>query len=248
MTEVNNKKRVILISVVAVLIITAVILYLSISGSDNVNLNEKDVFSDSIPGENNSDIKKELTAKEIEGYFIDNSDGWYYEFKFSPEDKYDGTFSAGYDQSHSAVSDNPQKHFTATGKWSLTHGEIKLYNEEGYQQSMWACGDYIVDSQNFFVGKLPKDKETFDAVFTCKAGESGDTQILNFYSDGKMIMEIIRNDGQTDSASSTALPPYQLVAGTYTVADGKIISVINGVSQEFYISDDGLAKWIYNKR
>lgn len=245
MTQINNIKRVIIISLVAVLVITGVILYLSISGADN---GDKVVLSDSIPGKNNSDIKKELTAEEIEGYYIDNSDGWYYDFIYAPDGKYDGSFSAGYDQNHTSVADNPQKHFTAAGKWTLDKGEIKLYNDTEYQQSMWACGNYIVDSQNFFEGKLPKDKDKFDAVFTCKAMESGDTQILNFYEDGKMIMEIIRNDGETDSSSSTSLPPYQLVAGTYTLDSGKLTTVINGASQEFYISDDGLAKWIYNKK
>ena len=246
----NNKKRVIFISVAAVLAIICVILCLSLwnfSGNGgNRALNS--VASDSIPGENNSDIKAELTPREIQGYYVDDSDGWYYNFVYSPQGEFDGSFSAGYDQNHTAAADNPQKHYTASGKWTLSHGEIKLYNDVEYQQSMWACGDYIVDSQNYFVGKFPKNKDKFQAVFTCRAGESGDSQILNFYSDGKLIMEIIRNDGSSDTDTSLELPPYQLVAGTYTLSDGKVITEIGGAAQEFYISDDGLAKWIYNKK
>ncbi|MBO5743666.1 MAG: hypothetical protein J6R68_05225 [Clostridia bacterium] len=249
MPENKSKKKVVAISIAAVLIITAVILYLSLSGyQTDSNNNDAAVLSDSIPGENNSNIKPELKAKEVQGYYVDDSDGWYYNFVYMPEREYDGSFTAGYDQNHTAAADNPQKHFTAMGKWSLKDGEIKLYNDEGYQQSMWACGDYIVDSQNFFVGKIPEGKDKFQAVFTCKAEESGDSQILNFYSDGKLIMEIIRNDGKEDNTEATELPPYQLFAGIYKIENDKIITEINGAPQEFYISDDGLAKWIYNKK
>lgn len=250
MSENKSKKKVVLISIAAIFLITAVILYLSLSDyhGDGGKTSDANLTSDAIPGENNSNIKSEITAKEVHGYYVDDSDGWYYNFVYYPEGEFHGSFSAGYDQNHSAAADNPQKHFTASGKWSLKDGEIRLYNEEEYQQSMWACGDYIVDSQNFFVGEFPKGKDKFQAVFTCKAGESGDSQILNFYSDGKLIMEIIRNDGVADNGASSELPPYQLFAGTYTINDDKAITEINGVPQEFYISEDGLAKWIYNKR
>ncbi len=246
----DSKRKVILISVAAVFIITSVIIYLSMSGCRSYKDKNDDIVatSDSIPGGNDSNIKPELTASEVQGYYIDDSDGWYYNFVYSPIREFDGTFSAGYDQNHSATLDNPQKHFNAMGKWSLKDGEIKLYNDEGYQQSMWVCGDYIVDSQNYFVGEFPEGKEKFQAVFICKAGESGDSQVLNFYDDGKLIMEIIRNDGAADNNTSSELPPHQLFAGTYKIENEKLITEINGAPQEFYISDDGLAKWIYNKR
>jgi len=250
MANTNSKKGVITISVIAFFVITSVILYLSLSDYGNKAPADTtpSISSDALPGENNKEIKPEMTASEVQGYYIDDSDGWYYNFLYAPDDKYDGTFQAGYDQTHKLYADNPQKHFTANGFWKLESGEIKLYNELEYQQSMWVCGDYIVDSQNYFVGDVPKDNKPFQSVFVCKALESGDTQIFNFYSDGKLIMEIIRNDGNIDSASDNTLPPHQLVAGTYEKTDDKIITSIGTVSQEFYLLDDGIAKWIYHKR
>lgn len=244
----NSQKRVISITVVAVILITGIILYLSLSHSNDNTPADVTVDSTAVPGENNKEVKSGISAKEMQGYYIDDSDGWYYDFVYAPDDAYDGTFSAGFDQTHKAAIDNPKKHYTASGKWTLENGEIKLYNDVEYQQSMWVCGDYIVDTQNYFVGDIPKGIERFNSVFTCKAGESGDTQVFNFYSDGKLIMEVIRNDGNSDSSATDELPPYQLFAGEYQVKDDKIDAKIGEVTQTFYILDDGIAKWIYHKK
>ena len=83
------------------------------------------------------------------------------------------------------------------------------------------------------------------SAFICKAGESGDTQILSFYPDGKFILEIRKNDGTTDNPDSQTTG--HLDAGTYEKTEDKIIATINGSSQEYYIVEDGLAKWIYHK-
>jgi hypothetical protein len=68
-----------------------------------------------------------------------------------------------------------------------------------------------------------------------------------------MIMEIIRNDGTMDSAAdsgaqSDPLPAYQMVAGTYEKKGDKVIVTIGDSAQEFYVVNDGLAKWIYVKK
>lgn len=248
-----SKKNVIYISIISGLIIAGVIISLSLWGGgeqgDEPYQNEAMVNSDAVPGEYNGEVKYEITPEEAAGYYIENSDGWFYNFIYAPEGEFHGSFNSGFDASHEAVADNPNKDFTASGKWRLDHGEIKLYNDTEYQQSMWICGDYIVDSQNYFVGKVPESTDGFQSSFICKAAESGDTQVMNFYSDGKLIMEIVRNDGTADSsAHNPELPSYQLIAGTYKIDGDVIISDINGVSQSFYIMDDGIAKWVYDKK
>lgn len=258
MTNANSKKGVIAISVVAVLVITSVILYLSLSdfGSEKVSDVQPVVASDASPGENNSEVKPEMTPEEVQGIYKEAHDGWFYSLVYSPNGEYDGTYSAGYDPSHVAVPNNPEKDYTEQGTWKLHNGEVKLYSEAIYRKSLWACGDYIVDSQNYFVGHVPDDKENFQSAFMCKPAGSGDTQIFNFYSDGKMIMEIIRNDGEADSAADSSagtddepeLPPYQAVVGNYTIAQDKIIiKFIDESEKVFYIVDDGIAGWVYNK-
>ena len=277
-----KKKTIIFISIAAGTLILALILVLSFSEPEKKtesgvieDLAEQYLESqDAVAGENNSEIVKELTAAEVSGYYIDESDGWYYDFVASPNGKYDGTFTAGFDADHASAQENPQKNFTAGGDWKLEHGEIKLYSNDTYQSSMWACADYIVDSQNYFVGDIDPDADTWQTVFVCKPGNSGDTQIFNFYSDGKMIMEIKRNDGKDDpgadsSADSAAgalpqtngnvngassadlvteLPSYELFAGTYQKNGGKIAVTVGGSTQEYHIVNDGLAKWIYKKQ
>ncbi len=249
-----SKKNVIYISIISGIIIAGVIIALSLWGGGdavkNPSVNELSVHSDAVvPGGNNKEVKHETTPEEAAGYYIENSDGWYYSFAYAPEGDFHGTFTSGFDASHESVADNPNKDFTAGGKWRLDHGEIKLYNDAEYQQSMWICGDYIVDSQNYFVGDVPESADGFQSSFICKAAQSGDTQVMNFYSDGKLIMEIVRNDGAADSgADAPELPSYQLIAGIYTIDGNMITSDINGVSQSFYIMDDGIAKWVYHKR
>ena len=89
------------------------------------------------------------------------------------------------------------------------------------------------------------------SAFICKAAESGDTQILSFYPDGKFIIQIIRNDGTLDKAqlsdASTESLPDTMSAGTYKINGEKIVATLNGINQEYYIVEDGLAKWIYHK-
>lgn len=259
---------------IAVLIITALILVLAFNAPDKQEnkagsapdaAKEFLASSDAVAGENNSEIAKELTPAEVCGYYIDDSDGWYYSFELAPTDKYDGTFSAGFDANHASAIENPQKNFSATGTWKLSHGEIKLYSNDTYQSSMWACGDYIVDSQNYFVGDIDPEKNKQQTVLVSKPGNSGDTQIFNLYNDGKMIMEIKRNDGKddlvTDSAADSALdsaadsalqpeplPSYELFAGTYEKKGDKMAITVGGATQEYYVVNDGLAKWIYLKK
>lgn len=254
-----KKRSVIIVSVIAVLAITALILVLSLTGGKNESksssTNSADEFlasSDAIAGENNSEIDTALTAAEAAGYYLDESDGWYYKFDYFPSGSYDGSFSAGFDESHAAAEQNPQKGFTAGGSWKLENGEIKLYSEDIYRSSMWVCGDYIVDSLNYFVGEIDPDSDTQQSVFVSKAGESGDTQVFNLYSDGKLIMEIIRNDGSADSAAVSQaegeLPAYQMLAGTYQKSGDKIVITVGGSAQEYYIVNDGFAKWKYMKK
>ncbi|MBR2404719.1 MAG: hypothetical protein IKA95_03580 [Clostridia bacterium] len=248
-----KKNSVITVSVFAVLIITGLILVLSFTGNDAKEaVNPADEFlssSDAVAGENNSEINTDLTPAEVAGYYIDNSDGWYYSFTHAPSGEYDGSFSAGFDASHALTDQNPQSAFTAGGNWKLEKGEIELYSEGVYRSSMWVCGDYIVDSLNYFVGHIDPDDGKIQSVFVSKAGESGDTQVFNLYSDGKLIMEIIRNDGTADSAAqSSELPPYQMLAGTYAINGDKIAITIGTAVQEYYVVNDGFAKWKYVKK
>lgn len=252
-----KKKGIIAISIISGLVVLALILVLSLTGPDNKkdNVNPADEFlasSDAVAGENNSEIEKSMTAAEVAGYYIDESDGWYYKFDLAPKDGYDGSFSAGFDASHQAAGQNPQNGFTAGGSWKLENGEIKLYSEGQYRSSMWACSGYIVDSLNYFVGDIDPDAKTWQSVFVSRAGESGDTQIFNLYSDGKLIMEIVRNDGTADSSATSneqnPLPEYQMLAGTYEKSGDKLIITVGGSAQEYYIVNDGFAKWKYIKK
>lgn len=250
-----KKNSVIAVSIFAVLMITGLILVLSFAGNDNdakVAVSPADEFlssSDAVAGENNSEIDTALKADEVAGYYIDESDGWYYSFTHAPSGEYDGSFSAGFDAAHANAASNPQSGFTAGGNWKLEKGEIKLYSEGVYRSSMWVCGDYIVDSLNYFVGHIDPEADKIQSVFVSKAGESGDTQVLNLYSDGKLIMEIIRNDGTADSsAQSSELPPYQMLAGTYAINGDKIAITVGGSVQEYYVVNDGFAKWKYIRK
>ena len=258
-----KKSTIIAISIVAGLFITGLILLLSFSKPDSSKKMPEDygaesagefiASSDAVAGENNSEIKKQLTPEEVAGYYIYESDGWYYKFEAGNAEGYDGNFSAGFDSAHSSAEQNPQNHITMNGVWKLENGEIKLFSEGVYRSSMWACDGYIVDSLNYFVGKIDFEEDRFQSVFASKAGESGDSQIFNFYNDGKMIMEIIRNDGTMDSAAdsgaqSDPLPAYQMVAGTYEKKGDKVVVTIGDSAQEFYVVNDGLAKWIYVKK
>jgi len=155
-----KKNSVIIFSVFAAVFITALILVLSllskpepVSTKGETAGEEFPVSSDAIAGQNNSEIDKAISPSDAQGYYIDDSDGWYYELSYNPSDDYDGTFSAGFDASHKASAENPQKDFTAGGEWKLTDGEIKLFSEGVYRSSMWLCEGYIVDSLNYFVGK-----------------------------------------------------------------------------------------------
>ncbi len=252
-----KKNSVIIVSIAAGFMIVALILVLSFAGNDQkakVAQSPADEFlasSDAVAGENNSEIDTALKASEVAGYYIDESDGWYYSLTHAPSAEYDGSFSAGFDASHALTGQNPQSGFTAGGNWKLEKGEIKLYSEGVYRSSMWVCGDYIVDSLNYFVGEIDPEAKTVQSVFVSKAGESGDTQVLNLYSDGKLIMEIIRNDGTADSAaqsSDSELPPYQMLAGTYAINGDKIAITVGGSVQEYYVVNDGFAKWKYMKK
>jgi len=258
MKNVNDKKGVIIISVIAFFVVTSVILYLSLSDYGDVGKHStaENVIIDSAasPGANNKEVKLEQKPEDLHGKYEEANDGWFYDFLHSPSDGSHGTFTAGYNQNHEAVASNPEKDYTQQGTWSLENGEIKLYSDTGYIKSLWSCGDYVVDTQNYFVGSVPEDKENFQAAFICKAGYSGDTQVLNFYSDGKMIMEIIRDDGEVDSSASSdasaenKLPPYQAIAGKYSI-DGNVIVITFPDESEkiFYIVDDGIAGWVYNR-
>lgn len=248
-----KNKSVIALSIVAVIFITGLILGLSFMAKpENKSTQGEELLasSDAKAGQNNKEIKTATTPSETAGYYIDDSDGWYYSFTHSPSNGYDGTFKAGFDASHEASEQNPQKNFSAGGEWKIENGEIKLYSEGVYRSSMWICEGYIVDSLNYFVGGIEPDEKLQQTVLVSKAGESGDTQVFNLYSDGKLIMEIIRNDGELDSAATeqTELPPYQMHAGNYKIEDGKISITVGGTSQDYYIVDDGIAKWKYIKR
>ncbi len=248
-----KNKSVVGLSIVSVIFITAFILFLSFMAKPVDKKTQGDellALSDAKAGENNKEIKTATTPSETAGYYIDDSDGWYYSFTHSPKDEYDGTFTAGFDATHEASEQNPQKNFTAGGEWKIENGEIKLYSEGVYRSSMWICDGYIVDSLNYFVGKIKPDEKLQQTVLMSKAGESGDTQVFNLYSDGKLIMEIIRNDGKFDSAhpADAELPPYQMLAGSYKIEDGKITITVGGQGQNYYIVDDGIAKWKYIKR
>ncbi len=257
MTNGNNGKRVITISVIAILVITGVILFLSLSDFQDEPGNVKKTSnnaatSDSLPGENNKEVKTMLKPQDIEGTYAENTDGWTYSLTYAPSKEYDGIFTGGFDHSHDAVADNHEKYYTEQGTWKLENGEVKLYIDSVYSKSLWACGDYMVDSRNYFVGDVPQNKDEFQAAFTCKARESGDTQILNFYSDGKMIMEIIKDDGLADSSAQAQedaqVPSYQVAVGTYTIEDNLIYTQMIGSSEKIlYIVDDGIANWVYNK-
>ncbi len=251
MTNETGKSRVITISVVAFIVITGVILFLSLSdfkGDDTRSVSNNGILSDATPGHNNKEVKTEIKPRTVAGTYAEQNDGWTYTLSYAPQDAYHGTFVGVYDQSHENVARNYEKHHTEQGLWKLENGEVKLYVDSVHSKSLWFCGDYMVDSRNYFVGEVPENRDEFQAAFTCKAGESGDTQILNFYSDGKMIMEIIRNDGAVDSSADNALPPYQVAVGTYTIEDNLIITKMIGSSEKvLYIVDDGVANWVYNK-
>lgn len=251
MTNENSKKGVIIISVIGGLVITGVILFLSFSGfqGDNIENNPAAAYtSDLAPGQNNKEVKTQIKPENVAGTYTEKNDGWTYTIVYEPNGEYDGTFSGGFDHNNETVAKNHEKYYTEQGTWKLENGEVKLYTDSVHTKSLWTCGDYMVDSRNYFVGTVPKDRDNFQAAFTCKAGESGDTQILNFYSDGKMIMEIIRNDGTVDSGAESELPPYQVAVGTYRIEGDNIITEMIGSTEKvLYIVDDGIANWVYHK-
>jgi len=260
MAKGNEKKGVITISIIAAFIFTGVILFLSLSGFFGKDDNKKSVSrsgtmnvnSDALPGENNKEIKAEISPEEIHGKYYEEHDGWYYEFKYDPTEGFHGTYVGAYDINNELVANNPAKDYSEQGLWILENGEIKLFINNQYVKSLWSCGEYIIDSRNYFVGTVPENKDEFQSSFICKAAESGDTQILNFYSDGKMIMEIIRDDGtadvSADSASQPDMEKYSAFVGNYKVEDNKvIIRFIDTSEKVFYVVDDGIAGWVYRK-
>ena len=102
---------------------------------------------------------------------------------------------------------------------------------------MWYCNTHIVDSLNYFAGEISPDKPLQQTVLVSKAKESGDSQVFNLYSDGKLIMEIIRDDGKNDASNSdTSLPRYQMVAGTYEIKDGEILVTVGQSTQKYYFN------------
>lgn len=248
-----KRNSVIIFSIFAFLFVTALIIFLSIGLAPETESTEGEDFfasSDAIAGQNNSEIAKSLTPADAQGYYLDDSDGWYYNFVFNPHSSYDGTFSAGFDASHKASVENPQKNFTAGGEWKLESGEIKLFSEGAYRSSMWLCDGYIVDSLNYFVGKILPGENLQQTVLVSKVRESGDSQVFNLYSDGKAIVEIIRNDGIRDAAfpDMQNLPKHQMFAGTYSISEDKISIALGDSVQEYYIVNDGIAKWKYIKK
>lgn len=210
------------------------------------NKKEQNTIDENVkPGENNSEVIKEITPQKIAGYYLDLTDGWYYDFELSKDEAYDGTFASGFDASY--TTDEEKLKVKQLGNWKIENGEIKLYSQGTYQSSLWYCGDYVVDSLNYFHGKISSDENYEQTVLISKALQSGDSQIINLYNDGKMIMEIIRDDGKNDDNTSP-LGKYEAFAGTYQKKDSKLICTINSSSQEFYIVDDGCAKWVYYKK
>ena len=249
-----NKKTVIIVSAFFVLFITAMIIVLSLTGPKNVNDAEHKnkaamehlASSDATPGENHTGIEKEIGPGEVAGYYVDKSDGWYYSFTYSPSGNYAGTFSGGFDPAYTNPDQNIESNIKLTGQWALENGEIKLYSNGQYHDSMWACKDYIVDSKNYFVGDIDADKEKQQSMFVCKAPESGDAQIINLYSDGKAILEIIKDAGEADLLSMPSNLK-EMYAGTYEIKDDVILITMGNSTQKYYVVNDGFAKWIYNK-
>lgn len=248
-----NKKTVIWVSVFSVILVTVLIVLLSLTGPDNdKGSNHKTdaamehlVSSDATPGENHKGIEKKISAEEMAGYYIDKSDGWYYQFIYEPTGEYEGTFSGGFDPSYKNDSIDTGEDIKLTGEWKLENGEIKLYSGGTYQDSMWACDGYIVDSKNYFVGDIDLKSKTQQSMFVSRAPQSGDTQIINLYSDNNAILEIVKDSGKTDSGQGS--PVKEMYAGTYEITDNILLITIGQSTQEYYIVNDGFAKWIYNK-
>ncbi len=248
-----SKKTVIWVSVISVIFITVLIILLSLVGPENKKTDshktdaaiEHLASSDATPGENHQGIEKKISAETLAGYYVDKNDGWYYQFTYGPTDAYDGTFSGGFDPSYKNSEITVQEDIKLTGEWKIENGEIKLYSEGQYQDSMWACDGYIVDSKNYFVGDVDMNSETQQSMFVCKAPESGDTQIINLYSDKNVILEIVKNSGESDSALSQ--PVREMYAGTYEIIENNLFITIGQSTQKYYIVNDGFAKWIYNK-
>lgn len=248
-----NKKAVIWVSVISVIFITILIIILSLTGPANDKSGghktdaamEHLATSSSTPGENHKGIEKKISAETLSGYYIDKSDGWYYSFEYAPNGEYEGTFSGGFDPKYKSNDVTTQGDIKLTGEWKLENGEIKLFSGGQYQDSMWACDGYIVDSKNYFVGDIDIESDTQQAMFVSRAPKSGDTQIINLYSDKNAILEIVKNAGEADSSSGQ--PAKEMYAGTYEIT-GKILLITIGQStQKYYIVNDGFAKWIYNK-
>lgn len=251
-----NKKTVIIVSAISVLFITALILILSLSGPDAGKKNESEhkshtamehlSSSDATPGENHKGIEKEIEAQDVAGYYVDKSDGWYYSFIHSPDGEYAGTFSGGFDPAYTKPDQVIESDVKLTGEWSIQDGEIKLYSQGQYHDSLWACGDYIVDSKNYFVGDMDMEKELQQAMFVSKAPQSGDTQIINLYSDGNAILEIVKDSGEADLETQTE-EGVEMFAGTYEIKNGELLITMGNSTQKYYVVNDGFAKWIYNK-
>ncbi|MBE7049189.1 MAG: hypothetical protein E7394_00275 [Ruminococcaceae bacterium] len=248
-----NKKTVVTVSVISVAFITALILVLSLTGprvkkkGDHKTQTAMEHLSssDATPGENLETIEKELSPQTFAGYYVDKNDGWYYQFTYEPTGEYEGTFSGGFDPSYKNDSIDTGEDIKLTGEWKLENGEIKLYSGGSYQDSMWACDGYIVDSKNYFVGDIDLKSETQQSMFVSRAPQSGDTQIINLYSDNNAILEIVKDSGKTDSGQGS--PVKEMYAGTYEITDNILLITIGQSTQEYYIVNDGFAKWIYNK-
>ena len=176
MDKQNGKKGVVIISVVAILVFTAVILFLSLTdyfGKDDKSKKisqtktasqEKSmpvIASDAVPvpGENNKEVKTEIMPEEIHGKYYEEHDGWYYEFSYNPTSEFHGTYVGAYDQSHEMVAQNPGKDYYEQGLWILENGRVNLYINNQYVKSLWSCGDYMIDSRNYFVGGVPENKD-----------------------------------------------------------------------------------------
>lgn len=248
-----NKKTVVTVSVISVVFITALILVLSLTGPDvKKNDNHKTETamehlssSAAMPGENLETIEKEISPESFAGYYVDKNDGWYYQFTYAPTGEYAGTFAGGFDPAYvkdNTLADVNVKH---TGEWNLEKGEIKLYSQGEYQDSMWACDGYIVDSKNYFVGDIDTESTTQQAMFVSRAPKSGDTQIINLYADNNAILEIVKDSGEADSGHGQS--GKEMYAGTYEITGDILLITIGQSTQKYYIVNDGFAKWIYNK-
>lgn len=88
----------------------------------------------------------------------------------------------------------------------------------------------------FYKGAVPAGDGLFQSSFVCDKLPGGQTGVLNFYSDGKMIMETFSSD-----AMDAKIYEREILVGDYLLEDNAItVDFADKTQKTFYIVDGGV--------